>query len=307
VLSYALNRASRSKRCRRIVEALPPTRHVVGRFVAGEAVVDAVHAARELVSAGQRVTIDVLGEDVIDLAGARGTCDTYIALLAGLRDADLSSACDVSLKLSALGQALPDGGDEIAYKHAYEICEAARSALCTVTLDMEDHTTVDATLAVGSRLREEFPWVGTVLQSNLKRTDADLVALAGKGTRIRIVKGAYLEPPDVAYEDKADVDAAYARHIDALLASDCYPMIATHDPVMLRLAEARARSHGRPDGTWECQMLYGIRTDLQRELTHVTTVRVYIPFGSDWYGYFMRRLAERPANVMFFLRALVGR
>ncbi|KRB72853.1 proline dehydrogenase [Nocardioides sp. Root190] len=307
MLSQTLNRASRSVRARRAVESLPITRNVVNRFVAGETTSDAVDASVGLLARGRSITIDVLGEDVTDLAGARATRDGYLALLAALGEAGCAAGADVSVKLSAVGQALASG-EEVATAHAREICAAAGAVGATVTLDMEDHTTTDSTLAIGTLLRAEHPWVGNVLQSNLLRTPGDITDLAGAGVRIRLVKGAYREPSGVALPRKADVDHAYGRAIDALMTSPCYPMIATHDQEMLARAVARAAEAGREAGDWETQMLYGVRTDLQQQTVDAgLQMRVYLPFGTDWYGYFMRRLAERPANVAFFVRALAHR
>jgi proline dehydrogenase len=234
--------------------------------------------------------------------------DAYLTLLAALRDAGSARGADVSVKLSALGQALPGSGADVATVHAREICAAAAAVGCTVTLDMEDHTTVDATLATGAALREEFPETGNVLQSNLRRTPGDIAALSASGARIRLVKGAYREPASVAHQRKSEVDRAYLADIDALMRSGCYPMIATHDPRMMARAADAARACERTPEGWELQMLYGIRTDLQeRAVATGQQLRVYLPFGTDWYGYFMRRLAERPANVAFFLRALSRR
>lgn len=307
MLSQTLNRASRSTRARRAVESFPVTRKVVDRFVPGETTADAVEASAALIATGRSVTIDVLGEDVLDIGGARATRDAYRALLVALAEAGCADGADVSLKLSALGQALP-GGTTIATDHAAEICDAAAGLGCTVTLDMEDHTTVDSTLAIGADLRASYPWISNVLQTNLRRTPGDIAALDGTGARIRLVKGAYREPATVALLRKDDVDRAYLAAIDALMASDCYPMIATHDPAMLDRAVEQAVAAGRGDDRWEAQMLYGVRPDLeQRMIDGGHRMRVYLPFGTDWYGYFMRRLAERPANVAFFLRALAHR
>jgi proline dehydrogenase len=308
VISALLDRASRSPRCRHLVETFPVTGKVVDRFVAGDSASDVVAVTAGITAAGMRVTIDVLGEDVVDRDGARRVSEAYANLLSSLHERGLAGGADVSLKLSALGQALPGGGEAMAAEHAHRICESASAVGCTVTLDMEDHTTVDSTLRIGEELRSAFPWVGNVLQSNLRRTDADIVALAGTPTRLRIVKGAYREPEGVAHKRKRDVDLAYARHIDALMASSCHPMVATHDPSMLDRARASAARHDRSADQWECQMLFGVRTDLQEQVRdRGETMRVYVPFGTDWYGYFMRRLAERPANIAFFLRALAGR
>ena len=308
MLSPALLRASRSPRARRLVEGLPATRRVVDRFVAGEENADAVRATLELARANRDVSIDVLGEDVHDEGGARRTRDAYLALVGAMADAGVAPGADLSLKLSALGRALPRDGDAIALANAHRICAAADQRGFTVTLDMEDHTTVDATLAVGAELRSDFELVGNVLQSNLRRTAGDIEQLRASPARVRIVKGAYREPASVAFQRKAEVDVAYARDISALFGSACYPMVATHDRVMLAHAVFEARGSGRDDDGWETQMLYGIRADLQAEIASSgRRMRVYVPVGTDWYGYFMRRLAERPANVAFFLRAVAGR
>ncbi|EXG81675.1 proline dehydrogenase family protein [Cryptosporangium arvum] len=305
MLSSALNRASRSRRVRRVVERVPVTRRVVDRFVAGEEIADVVLAGEYLRRQGRSVTIDVLGEDVTDAAGAAATTAAYLALLAALAEKNCAEGADVSLKLSALGQALPGSGDEIAESNARAVCEAAAAVGATVTLDMEDHTTVDSSLAIGAKLRVEYPLTGTVLQANLRRTERDLAELAQPGTRIRWVKGAYREPRSVAYQQKAEVDDAYRRGVRSLMESGCYPMIATHDPAMIEHALRAAARTGRSAADWEAQMLYGVSTGRQRELVEQgRRLRVYVPFGTDWYGYFMRRLAERPANVAFFLRAL---
>jgi proline dehydrogenase len=283
------------------------TRRVVERFVAGEEVADAVRATLELARTNRAASIDVLGEDVHDATGARRTRDTYLALIDAMADAGVQPGVDLSLKLSALGQALPRSGEGIALEYSHEICAGAGRHGFTITLDMEDHTTVESTLMVGAKLRAEFGFVGNVLQSNLRRTSGDIQQLSASPTRVRIVKGAYREPESVAFQRKGEVDVAYTRDVSTLLGSTCYPMVATHDPAILAHAVAEARRAGRPDDGWETQMLYGIRNDLQREAaTSGRRMRVYVPVGTDWYGYFMRRLAERPANVAFFLRALSG-
>ena len=305
MLSQVLNYAARSSKARRAVEAAPLTRRVVDRFVAGASVPQAVAAARQISNAGMSVTIDVLGEDVRDLADARSIRDGYLALLDALHNDGLACGADLSLKLSALGQTLGRSGAALATDHAREICVGAAAVGSTVTLDMEDHTTTDSTLAIGTELRKDFPATGNVLQSNLKRTDSDIGFVAATGVRIRLVKGAYREPASEAHQRKADVDIAYTRHIDLLMTSPCYPMIATHDPAMVDQAAQSADREGRGKDDWETQMLFGIRADLQRQAVQDgRRMRVYLPYGTDWYGYFMRRLAERPANVGFFLRAL---
>jgi len=307
VLGPLLLRASHSDGVRRAVSAAPLTRRVVDRFVPGAGLEDVLGATKDLVAAGLTVTIDHLGEDTLELAQATVTRDAYLALLGRLGDLGLAPGAEVSLKLSALGQALP-GGEVLALEHARAVCEAAAAAGTTVTLDMEDHTTVDSTLGVLRELRQDFPWVGAVLQSCLHRTEADARDLAHAGSRVRLVKGAYAEPSSVAYAAKADVDLAYVRCLRILMAGEGRPMVASHDPRMIAIAQDLATRHGRTPDSYEFQMLYGIRASEQRRLAaDGATVRVYVPYGADWYGYFMRRLAERPANVAFFLRSLLSR
>jgi proline dehydrogenase len=280
----------------------------VQRFVVGETLDDAVDATRRLVGEGLSVTLDHLGEDTLDATQATTTRETYVALLDRLHELGLTKQTEVSLKLSALGQALPQDGHQIALDNARAICAAAERAGTTVTLDMEDHTTVDSTLEILGQLRADFPSTGAVLQSCLHRTEADCRDLAGAGSRVRLVKGAYAEPASVAYPDKSDVDLAYVRCLKILMAGGGYPMVASHDPRMIELAGVLAERNDRVPGSYEYQMLHGIRTGEQRRLAvDGERVRVYVPYGADWYGYFMRRLAERPANVAFFLRSLVSR
>ncbi|MFC0534250.1 proline dehydrogenase family protein [Phytohabitans kaempferiae] len=305
MLGPTLLRASRNKRLRDVIERNPLTRKVVTRFVAGQdqdAVLAVVH---RLHSRGMTTTLDFLGEDVSDLAGARRVRDQYLSLLYRLHEAGDAERSEVSVKLSAVGQSIPKDGHEIALEHAHQIAVAAAAVGCRMTLDMEDHTTVDSTLAIGHELRQQFPLTGNVLQANLRRTAGDLAHLAGSGARVRLVKGAYREPESVAYQRKNEVDHAYRQGLHQLMASSCYPMVATHDPAMIREASDTAQRCGKGLGDWEIQMLYGISAGLQAQLVRSGhALRIYIPYGTDWYGYFMRRLAERPANVAFFLRAL---
>jgi proline dehydrogenase len=303
LLRTSILAASRNDLVRRTVAGAPISRGVVARFIAGESVDDAVRAARELEQDGLTVTLDRLGEDVLDAAQAAETVRAYVVLLDRLAAAGLSAAgrCEVSVKLTAVGQALDES---MALDHARTICEAARAAGTTVTLDMEDHTTTDSTLGVLTRLREDFPGTGAVLQSYLRRTEGDCRDLSGAGSRVRLCKGAYKEPESVAFQTTAEVDRSYVRCMKVLFAGDGYPMLATHDPRLVAIGAHLAGD--RPADSWEYQMLYGIRPDEQRRLrAEGRTVRVYVPYGDEWYGYMMRRMAERPANLTFFLRSLV--
>jgi proline dehydrogenase len=290
---------------RRVVATAPVSRDVVRRFVAGESTADAIGVTRRLVDAGLTVTLDYLGEDTTDSALAEQTVDAYLELLDALYADGLSARAEVSVKLSAVGQLLDE---DLALENATRICAAAERTGTTVTLDMEDHTTTDSTLRVLADLRRTWPWVAAVVQAYLHRTEDDCGRLAGSGSRVRLCKGAYAEPAEVAFQDMHEVNLSYVRCVNALLAGDGYPMFATHDPRLVPIVDARAEFHGRKPGSFEYQMLYGIRPDEQQRLAGLGhTVRVYVPYGVQWYGYLMRRLAERPANTAFFLRALTSR
>jgi proline dehydrogenase len=308
VLQKALLAASRRPGLRRAVTGNPATRKVVDRFVAGETLDDALRVVAVLRGDGISVTMDHLGEDVTDRAQAQRTRDAYLALLDGLAPMGLGPAAEVSVKLSAFGQALPDGGHDVALELVRPVVESAAALGTTVTLDMEDHRTVDSTLAALADLRKEHPGTGAVLQAMLFRTEDDAKALAVSGSRVRLVKGAYDEPAEVAHQKKKDVDAAYARCLEILMAGPGYPMVGSHDPALVERAHELAAQNSRAADSWEIQMLYGIRPTEQRRLAAAgTQVRAYVPYGVDWYAYFMRRLAERPANVGFFLRSLATR
>jgi proline dehydrogenase len=204
-----------------------------------------------------------------------------------------------------LGQALERDGEKIALENAHTICERAQHVGAWVTVDAEDHTTTDSTLSIVRELRSDFDWLGTVLQAYLKRTKADCEEFAAAGARIRLCKGAYDEPASVAYRDADDVTDSYLRCLRVLMAGQGYPMVASHDPAMIEAVSALAREYRRGVDDFEYQMLYGIRDAEQQRLADAGNhVRVYVPFGTQWYGYFVRRLAERPANLTFFLRAL---
>jgi len=309
----AILAASRSQRLRNTAERWPITRRVVHRFVPGESLDDVMGSIEALRESGRMVSIDYLGEDVTDADTANSTADAYLKLLDALgRRLDAAPEAvrplEVSLKLSALGQALPRDGEKIALENAHSICTAAKRAGVWVTVDAEDHTTTDSTLSIVRELRADFDWLGTVLQAYLRRTHADCSEFAASGARIRLCKGAYDEPASVAYRDRDDVTDSYLRCLRVLMAGTGYPMIASHDPVVIEAVRDLARETGRRIGDFEYQMLYGIRDPEQRRLAAAgDTVRVYVPFGTQWYGYLVRRLAERPANLTFFLRALVAR
>jgi proline dehydrogenase len=297
--------AARNKRVEHLVGTAPISRDVVRRYVPGPAVEDALRATQELSDDGLAISLDYLGEDTTDAAQASATKDAYLTLLKALAGAGLTPAAEVSVKLSAVGQLLDRS---MAIDNARAICQAAENAGTTVTLDMEDHTTTDSTLDILAELRKDFPRTGAVLQSYLRRTEADCKDLATPGSRVRLCKGAYKEPESVAFQSTLDVDRSYVRCLNALMAGEGYPMLATHDPRLIAIGIERARWYDRTQDSFEFQLLYGVRPDEQRRLAaDGHTVRVYVPYGTEWYGYLMRRLAERPANLTFFLRSLASK
>ncbi|HET9420591.1 MAG TPA: proline dehydrogenase family protein [Nocardioides sp.] len=299
---------SRSGTVKKLVSTMPVSSGVVRSYVPGETTETAVEATARLVGDGLTVTLDFLGEDTLDAEQADATVAAYVDLLRQLSAAGLQRKAEVSVKLSAIGQALPETGHKIALENARTICRAARNAGTTVTLDMEDHTTTDSTLRILHDLRKDFPETGAVLQAYLHRTEADCRALAHEGSRVRLCKGAYNEPDEVAFQDRVDVDKSFVRCLKVLLGGQGYPMIATHDPRMIEIASSLASRYGRAQGTYEFQMLYGIRPEEQKRLAASgETVRVYLPYGEEWYGYLMRRLAERPRNLSFFLKSLISK
>jgi proline dehydrogenase len=310
VLRQGLLQLSKSGRVRDLVERAPVSRDVVRRFVAGDSTADAVRVAKELSLTGRMATIDNLGEDTFDLSQAQAARDAYLSLLSALGEAGLAQGgkVEVSVKLSAVGQALPGDGAKIALDHAREICHAAANVGTNVTLDMEDHTTTDGTLEALRELRQDFPSVGAVLQAYLYRTEADCRDLSYEGSRVRLCKGTYREPESVAFQDKASVDKSYVRCLKVLMEGSGYPMVASHDPRIVEIAGALAHKQGRVADSFEYQMLYGIRPEEQKRIAdRGNQMRVYIPYGQEWYGYLMRRMAERPANTMVFLRGLATR
>ena len=299
---------SRSNQVKRLVSSMPVSAGIVKSYVPGEGTESAVEATRGLVENHLKATLDFLGEDTLDVEQADATVAAYVDLLKQLSAHGLSRSAEVSVKLSAIGQALPDVGHKTALENARTICRAARNAGTTVTLDMEDHTTTDSTLTILRELRKDFPETGAVLQAYLHRTEADCRALAYEGSRVRLCKGAYNEPEEVAYQGRLDVDRSYVRCLKILLAGQGYPMIATHDPRMVEIGATLASRYGREQGSYEFQMLYGIRPEEQRRLANAgETMRVYVPYGQEWYGYLMRRLAERPQNLSFFLKSLISK
>ena len=273
------------------------------RFIAGEDVQEAIEAARAVEANGLMQTLDHLGESVASLAEAEAATRDYL----GVVDAVIQSGIErnISLKLTQLGL---DVDRASAVDNLRKVLDRAGANGFFVRIDMENSPYTEITLEIFETLWQQgYREMGVVLQSALYRSEKDLERVNALGARVRLVKGAYLEPKAVAYQKKADVDAAYARMMKALITRGHYAAIATHDPVMLDLAKRHAAEQGVAADRFEFQMLYGIRRDLQTMLLNEGyRLRVYIPFGRQWFPYFMRRLGERPANVGFVLRGIVG-
>jgi proline dehydrogenase len=307
VLRQVLLAASRSDGVRGLIEVAPYSRDLVRRFIAGETVDDALRVTERLTADGLLVTLDHLGEDTVEVGQAESITKDYIALLERLAEQGHGRRAEVSVKLTALGQLLDDG-ERIATDNAWRVCSAARSAGTTVTLDMEDHTTVESTLRILRELRQDYPDTGAVIQSYLRRAEDYCAELAHEGSRVRLCKGAYTAPKSIAFTGRHEIDKSYVRCLKLLMAGEGYPMLATHDPRLIDIAATLAVLHGRAPESFEYQMLYGVRPAEQRRLAGVgAQVRVYVPYGREWYGYMVRRLAERPANMGFFLRSLASR
>jgi len=304
VLRRVLLAASASPRLRRLITTSQQTRAIVDSYVAGETSDDAVRVTRALRADGLLVTLDYLGEDTKDAAAAAAVTDEYVQLLGKLGAEGLThgGVTEVSVKPTAVGLLLsqPAAADNIA-----RICAAAAEAGTTVTLDAEEHAAIEPTLQIAAKLRADYADLGCVVQSCLRRAEADCRALAAYGVRVRLCKGAYSEPESVAFTARREVDLSYARCLRVLMNGPGYPMLATHDPRLIEIAGSLALLAGRAPDSFEYQMLYGIRPGEQRRLANTgARMRVYVPYGGDWYAYLVRRLAERPANLAFFLRSL---
>ena len=301
-------RFARSEHVRRVVLATPASRELAGHYIAGEDLDSTISALDALHARGLVLSVEQLRAEPSEASDAELAANEYLALVTALQDAGLASGTEISLRLPLLGQRLGRDGELLALDLARRVCTAAGDAGCRVTLDMPDHAWVDSTLWVLGQLRSDFPDTGITLQAMLRRTASDCLDLATPGSRVRLCKGTYREPEEVAYRRQHDVDLNFVRCLRLLMRSACYPMIATHDPRMIEITAELARRTDRRADSFEYQMLYGVRPLEQRRLVDVgETVRVYVPYGPEWYRYYIGRLAERPANVTFFLRALLRR
>jgi len=303
MLRSILLELSRSPRMARFVMHNGTSRRMARRFVPGELLDDAVAAVRELNTRGFPCSIDCLGESVTSENEARRAAETYLGIFGHIAAEHLD--CNVSLKLTQLGL---DISESLCENLLAAILDRATQFRNFVRIDMEGSAYTQRTIDICKRACAKSDVVGTVLQSYLFRTEQDAKDLIAAGCRIRLVKGAYKEPREIAYPKKSDVDANYVKVMKILLQSGIYHGIATHDPKMLEATKKFAAERGIRNDQFEFQMIYGIRIDLQEQLIREGyRLRVYVPYGSDWFPYFMRRLAERPANLKFFLANLFRR
>jgi proline dehydrogenase len=303
LLRSAFIALSTNQPLRRFSESSTMGRKLSSRFVAGLEVEDALRTAERLNHQGMKVTLDSLGESVSTEADAHMAAEIYHRLLDEISARKINA--NISVKLTQMGLEL---SPDLAYTIAAGLTEHARATGNFVRIDMEGSHLTQVTLDLVQHLhaREEYRgYIGIVIQAYLFRSEADIQQLIANGIRVRLCKGAYQEPPSVAFAKKTDTDTNYVRLAGILLSSPIYHGLATHDEAMIEAAKAYARNKGIPPDHFEFQMLYGVRRDLQRRLVQEGyNVRVYIPFGHEWYPYFMRRLAERPANVLFLAKNL---
>ena len=299
---------SKSPQLQSVIVGFPVSRRAARRFIAGERLEDAIDAIRATNATGMAATLDFLGEHVDSEAEARVNADEYIRALHAIHQASVDA--NISIKLTGMGLAVDD---EFCYQNVRRIVQVAAELGNFVRIDMEDSPVTDRTIAIYERLRTEFFNTGLVVQAYLYRTESDVRRLmeAGRG-HFRLCKGAYDEPPTVAWQEKAEVDASLVSLMMLMLDSrdaypGVYPALASHDHMIINWVKAYTYHQQIPANRFEFQMLYGIRRDLQQKLADQGyRMRVYIPYGTRWYPYYMRRLAERPANVVFFARAMVG-
>ncbi len=303
MLRRSLIAASESTRLRRVAEQASFSRKVVDRFVPGETLEDALRVTRELNALGASVTLDLLGEAVEDADMARATADAYVEALDRIVAEGLDAS--ISVKPTAVGL---DVSEALCEELVRRLCEKATPHGIQVTLDMEASDTTQATVDLVAKLRAEGHVVGCAVQAYLHRTPADVARLTALGASLRICKGAYAEPDDQALQGKQEIREAFLGLAEHVLGSGVHGRFATHDDFLIAQIESMAARQQVASEDWEFQMLYGVREPLQREvLAHGHNLRIYLPYGTEWYAYFVRRLAERPANLTFFLRALVGK
>lgn len=291
---------SRQPNLRRFLETSPEARTLTSRFIAGLTLEDGMRVVRELDARGVMTSLDHLGENVTTEAEALDAKDQYVAALRRIADAKLPAT--ISMKLTSLGL---DVSEELCRANTDELVRTARDLGTAVECDMEDSRYTERSVAILSEMHRKYAAVRAVLQAYLYRTEADVAGLNARAVPIRLCKGAYREPPDVAFPDKEDVDRNYVKLMKLLLERGTYPAIATHDERIVGQCIEHVRTHNIQPQRFEFQMLYGVRRKLQRQIVaRGFRLRLYVPYGSAWYPYFMRRLAERPANVLFLAKSL---
>ena len=294
--------ASEKRGIERMVRDARLTRGVVKRFIAGDSLEDAVEAIKDLNARGIGGILDLLGEGVTDPGGAAAAADEYLASIKRIEETGIDTT--VSVKLTQLGLAFDKGA---CIDHLRRLAAEAQAVGTYIEMDMEQSAYVFDTIDVYRLLQADFPDLRVAIQAYLRRTPVDLETMSGLKPKVRLVKGAYAEPDELAFQKRGEIDAQYRFLIDWLFERGTDPGIATHDHQLISHAQRRARDHDVAKDGFEIQMLYGIRRDLQEQLARDGyRVRVYVPFGSSWYPYLMRRMAERPANLRFFLRAVAG-
>ena len=304
MMEQVILRLADSDRVERLVNASPVTEEFLGNYVAGEDRAAAIKVVRKLTWQGLSTGLAVLASDAHSADAASAVKSEYLQLLHDLAPEGLGENCEVSLKGSTLGSLI---SQDVHGENVAEICAVAASANLGVTLEMENSDTVDATLALADELRADYPWIGVTVQSMLYRSEADCRALAAKGARVRLCKGIYRERASKSFTNRHQIDLNFVRLARILFEGDAYPMIATHDPRLINIAQQLAETNKRSAADWEIQMMMGIRTWEQRRIADIgQRCRVHVPYGTRWYPYYLRTIAERPDNVRVFARSLVG-
>ena len=310
VVREGIRRAAHHPSLRSLAENVPVSQTVIKRYVAGEDPFAAVRVSRTLLGLGRSVTLQNVRPAARTPQDAANARDELVSMLDLLDKAGFAAdgRAEISLRLSTLGQRLGDDGPKLASGYAAEVCARAAAVGTTITLDMEDHNTTDLTLESLRELRVSFPWVGVVLQSTLRRTEADCRDLCGVGSRVRLVKGEYAEPATVAHTIGADIDRAFARCLKILVRGSGYPMIATHDRRLVEIGQALMTHEGRTTDSYEFQMMHGFRVEEQNRLVDLgETLRVHVPYGPEAYDWLVDRLARQPPSGTVSAQDLTNR
>lgn len=306
--SRLIDSLAHNRQVEELVTSSPVTAELLDRYVAGEDRCAALAVVADLVWKGLSASLTILSDEVSSRGQGANTVEEYLGLLAELASRQLSGQVELSVKLSTIGAGLAGFGDDVALANAQVICRAAQDLGAQVTLEMEKASAVSATLALWEELRSDFPSLGISVQASLHRTVGDCYALAEKGARVRLCKGLFRESPLVAYQKRHEIDLSFAHCLGILMRGGAYPMVATHDPRLVQIAQTLAASESLSADDWESQMLLGVRPLEQRRIADIgQCMRVYVPYGHDWYAYYLHVLAERPDNLRLFVRSLLGR